>query len=189
MIKAYEQKDWVFNSSHDYPSPEYTCLVIPQIDPGRDKYGEQSEPERRLMLLAWMMITKAGDLMLKELSRVKFVKVSDKSRIIDDVYKQLLYQCDDVIKELDKVKAQVKIVCNKRNRGSVIVTEATRQKLQLCAKVSRRSSFLLTSLGSYRTQRLRTRPTRFPGTQQTGRYTLSYEFTRFTSSSFTKRSR
>jgi hypothetical protein len=86
LIKGYEHRVWVFNSSHDYPSGEYTCLVIPQIDRGRDKYGEQSEPERRLMLLAWMMINKAGDLMLKELSREKFVNVSDKSRIIDDVY-------------------------------------------------------------------------------------------------------
>jgi hypothetical protein len=136
MIKGYEQRDWVFNSSHDYPSEEYTCLVIPQIDPGRDKYGGQSEPERGLMLLAWMMINKAGDLMLKELSREKFVNVSDKSRIIDDVYKALLYQCTDVLKELDKVKAQVKIIWNKRNQRSVVVTEATREKLQLCAKVS-----------------------------------------------------
>ncbi|KAE8224155.1 hypothetical protein CF326_g8080 [Tilletia indica] len=46
--------------------PQYGTIVIPTMDPGRDKYGSQPESQRRIMLLTLMVSVSMADLVRRE---------------------------------------------------------------------------------------------------------------------------
>jgi hypothetical protein len=65
VISYYDNPDWL----HDNDAPSSTCafIQIPHIHPGRDKYGNQPESLRRVMILCWMATLAIGDYMLEVL--------------------------------------------------------------------------------------------------------------------------
>jgi len=63
-LSSYARIEWV--DSSDEPPEESWYIQVPHIHPGRDKYGNQPESLRRVILLSWMATILIADLMLDE---------------------------------------------------------------------------------------------------------------------------
>ncbi|KAI5855390.1 hypothetical protein BZA05DRAFT_466184 [Tricharina praecox] len=59
----YRDTTWLLSVDKDaHPDPESAFILIPHIHPGRDKYYNQPESLRRVLVLTWMLAIAMGEL-------------------------------------------------------------------------------------------------------------------------------
>ena len=124
----------------DSPRPHTAFIQIPHIDPGRDKYGNQPESLRRVLLLTWMVTIKIGHRMIREIKKLGDEdELSCRKDLCDRVIQYFNEEAAPLVKKLEKAKQRLYEDWRDINERQVILSK---EKLsEISSKHARVSAF------------------------------------------------
>jgi hypothetical protein len=128
VISYYDNPDWVHDG--DAPSSTTAFIQIPHIDPGRDKYGNQPESLRRVILLSWMATLAIGDYMLEALGALGDTdELECREAMCQQVIDRFNIDAAALVNKLEEVKTELYSEWSNVNRPRNALNKERRSQL------------------------------------------------------------